>query len=85
LVQAGVFVGPKDSGRAAKRLEKSSLPARVFKRSRSGGRWWHILVVGPYPDFNQASKVAAKVRELLKIEPLVIFAREFADQAGQGE
>ncbi len=79
VVQVGVFVGPRDSGRLARRLKALGYPALVKKRPRPRGGWWYVVVVGPYADISRAEDVRGRIGKRFGLRPIVVDAWRMKD------
>jgi cell division septation protein DedD len=70
-VRVAVFVGPKQSGRLAERLEEMGYPVRYEELSREGGGKLYIVSVSPLPTEERAREVKAEMKERLGVEAMV--------------
>ncbi len=70
-VQAGVFVGPVQSGELAERLEQAGYPAMVVRMSRKGAEPWYVVVVQPLKGQEHAQQVQRELKDKFGLEGLV--------------
>ena len=67
-LQVGVFVGPIQSGRLAKRLTEAGFPAKVIKTSRGDRGDRYFVVVEPLADRQEAEKIRQQINQKFKIK-----------------
>jgi cell division septation protein DedD len=70
-VRVAVFVGPKQSGRLAERLEEMGYPVRYEQLTREDGDKLYVVSVSPLPTQERAREVKAEMKERLGVEALV--------------
>ncbi len=70
-LQVGVFVGPLQAGRLAKRLQEAGIPAAVSKQPRSGGKLWYRVDAGPFSTHDQAREAKDKVKQRFGIDAII--------------
>ena len=78
LVQVGVFIGPRDAEKLVERLDRAGFEAMVLDRPHSGGKVWHVVLVGPYETSLQADKVQKEIEGKIGLRPIIVDAREFS-------
>lgn len=71
LLHAGLFVGPVQSGRLAKRLQDIGYRAWVRQEERQG-KTRYLVLLGPFPDEAQAGKAADDISRRLRISPFLV-------------
>jgi hypothetical protein len=70
-VRVAVFVGPKQSGRLAERLEEMGYPVRYEEIERADGDTLYVVSVSPLPTLERAREVKAEMKERVGVEALV--------------
>ena len=65
------FVGPKQSGRLAKKLKAMGYPARVELLPRPGKKPWYVVKVIPLKSKAEARRVASAVKRRLGLRGMV--------------
>ncbi len=70
-LQVGVFVGPLQAGRLARRLQAAGIPAAVSKAARSGGKFWYRVDAGPFSSRDQAREARSRLEQEFGIAGIV--------------
>lgn len=71
FIQVGVFVGPKQSGRLARRLSDQGWPGKVERQPRKDGPAWYGVVIGPLQNYQQAQAIKSSLRQEFGIKGIV--------------
>lgn len=72
IVQAGVFKGPNDSSRLARKIVELDYNGRVRRWQTRSGKVLYVVESGPYRTFSAADEAAQAIRSELSVEPLIM-------------
>jgi cell division septation protein DedD len=71
-VQVGSFSTEEAAGDALERLHRFGYPATSFPMTDGHNREWHVVQVGPYAKYEEASRVAMELSARYRIEPRIV-------------
>ena len=76
-VQVGSFSMEDNARDVLERLKRFGYPATSFSMTDGRNRQWHVVQVGPYADYDDASRVATELSGKYRIEPRLVPQTEF--------
>lgn len=76
-VQVGSFSAENNARSVLERLKRFGYPATSFAMTDARSRTWHVVQVGPYADYDDASRIAMELSGKYRIEPRLVPQTEF--------
>jgi cell division septation protein DedD len=71
-VQVGSFSTEENARNVLERLQRYGYPATSFPITDGQHREWHVVQVGPYAKYDEASRVAMELTARYRIEPRIV-------------
>jgi septal ring-binding cell division protein DamX len=68
VVQAGAFREKRTAESYRKRLDKAGYSVRVVQAARKNGEKYYRVLVGPFPDIEEARKAVRRLKDEMKID-----------------
>jgi cell division septation protein DedD len=76
-VQVGSFSLEDNARSVLERLKRFGYPATSFSMTDGRNHQWHVVQVGPYADYDDASRIATELSGKYRIEPRLVPQTEF--------
>jgi cell division septation protein DedD len=76
-VQVGSFSKEDNARNVLEHLKQVGYPATSFSMTDAHNRQWHVVQVGPYADYDNASRIALELSGKYRVEPRLVPQTEF--------